>query len=238
MWDANNKITIAMRDKEVVQDYRYMPEPNLLPLHLNMSEKISSEMVNVKVIEKSIPSLPNDLRDELINVHKLPQITAIILVNEPFLYEMFQSTVKNGRSPKVVSNILINELLKALNKQKIDVENCQISSSHFGELIDMLERQEVNLNLVKLILDEMLLKVGKSPREISDLHNWKQISDENEIKKICNEVLSTEEGAKMAKLYKSGKSKLLLAIAGEINKKTNNRVNMAKVVDILKELLK
>lgn len=240
-WDATNRVTVAMRDKEVVQDYRYMPEPNLLPLHLNMGDNISDEMVNVKVIEKTIPALPNDLRDELINVHKLPQVTAIILVNEPFLYEMFQATIKSNpqRSSKIVSNILINELLTACNKQKIDIENCQISSSHFGELVDMLQSQELNLNLVKLVLDEMILLKGqKSPREISDQRNWKQISDENEIKKICDDVLSTEEGAKMAKLYKSGKSKLLLAIAGEINKKTNNRVNMAKVMDILKELLK
>lgn len=238
-WDANNRITIAMRDKEVVQDYRYMPEPNLLPLHLNMDEKLSDEMVNVGIIKKTIPKLPNDLRDELINVHKLPHITSIILVNEPFLFEMFQATMNDQRKAKVVANILINELLTACNKQKVELENCQITSSQIGELVDMLESQELNLNLVKLILDEMLvLRVGKSPREISNEKNLKQISDENEIIKICNEVLSTEEGAKMVKLYKSGKTKLLLAIAGEINKKSNNRVNMAKVMDILKEMLK
>jgi aspartyl-tRNA(Asn)/glutamyl-tRNA(Gln) amidotransferase subunit B len=79
-WDATSKTTIAMRDKEVVQDYRYMPEPNLLPLHLNMSEIESNEMVNVKSIEKSLPVLPQGLRDELVNDHKLSQITAMILV--------------------------------------------------------------------------------------------------------------------------------------------------------------
>lgn len=238
-WDANNRVTIAMRDKEVVQDYRYMPEPNLLPLHLNMTEDVSDEMINVKEIEKTIPSLPQDLRDELINVCKLSENTAIILVNEPFLYEMFQSIINPKRPAKIIANILINELLTACNEQKIEVSSCPITSGHIGELIDMLESQELNLNLAKLVLSEMLtLKGLKTPREISDQHNWKQISDDAEIRKICNEVLLTEEGAKMAKIYKSGKPKLLLAIAGQINKKTNNRINMAKVVETLKEMLK
>lgn len=80
-WDAMSKTTIVMRDKEVVQDYRFMPEPNLLPLHLNMTdEHESDELVNVKAIEKSLPILPQGLRDELVNDHNLTQITAMILV--------------------------------------------------------------------------------------------------------------------------------------------------------------
>lgn len=240
-WDANSKTTIAMRDKEVVQDYRYMPEPNLLPLHLNMSEIPSDEMVNVILIKNSLPTLPQDLRNELINVHKLPEITAVILVNEPFFYTTFQAirSENPNRTAKVIANILINELLTACNKNKIELENCQTSSQHLGELIDMLESQEVNLNLARLIINEMLVHKGKmSPKEISSEHNWKQISDDNEIRKICNEVLSSTQGEKMTKQYKAGKVKVLLAIAGEINKKTDNRINMAKVMDILKEILK
>lgn len=79
-WDAVTKTTVAMRDKEVVQDYRYMPEPNLLPLHLNLTERESEELVNVRFIEKSLPILPQGLRDELVKQHKLPETTAIILV--------------------------------------------------------------------------------------------------------------------------------------------------------------
>lgn len=79
-WDAISKTTIPMRDKEVVQDYRYMPEPNLLPLHLNMNSNESDEHVNVKSLEKSLPILPQSLRDELINKYKLSETTAIIIV--------------------------------------------------------------------------------------------------------------------------------------------------------------
>lgn len=238
-WDANSKTTIAMRDKEVVQDYRYMPEPNLLPLHLNMSENHSDEMVNVNEIKSEIPSLPQDLRNELVNDFKLPEITAIILVNEPFLFNLFHSIKNPKRSPKVISNILLNELLTACNKHKIDLIDCNLTSEQLGALIDMLESQDLNINLARLIINEMILHKGqKSPQEISDEHNWKQISDINEIRKICNEVLSSDNGKKMVNQYKSGKSKVLFAIAGEINKKTDNRINMAKVMDFLNEVLK
>lgn len=79
-WDAISKTTIPMRDKEVVQDYRYMPEPNLLPLHLNMNSSESDEHVNVKSLEKKLPILPQSLRDELIKKYKLSETTAIIIV--------------------------------------------------------------------------------------------------------------------------------------------------------------
>ena len=85
-WDAISKTTIPMRDKEVVQDYRYMPEPNLLPLHLNMHENESEELVNVKSIEKCLPILPQGLRDELINKYKLSETTAIIIVVSSYHY--------------------------------------------------------------------------------------------------------------------------------------------------------
>lgn len=88
-WDAVSKTTIPMRDKEVVQDYRYMPEPNLLPLHLNMGDGQSDELVNVKAIQQSLPVLPQGLRDELVTQHKLTETTAIILVVSSFDINLF-----------------------------------------------------------------------------------------------------------------------------------------------------
>ena len=100
----------------------------------------------------------------------------------------------------------------------------------------MLESEDLNLNLAKLVLQEMF-QSNKSPHIIATENDWKQISDDAEIEKICNETLGTESGQKMLQQYKSGKTKILFAIAGEIKNKTNNRINMAKVMDALKELL-
>lgn len=101
----------------------------------------------------------------------------------------------------------------------------------------MLESQELSLNLARLVLQEMFQN-QKSPQVIATENDWKQISDDEEIIKICKEVLASESGHKMHQQYKAGKSKILFAIAGEIKNKTNNRINMAKVMDVLKELLK
>lgn len=238
-WDATTKTTITMRDKEVVQDYRFMPEPNLPPLHVNLDPQQESEdLINVHTIEKSLPVLPKQLREILIAEKQLSQEIAIILVNEQSLLKHFHKILaaNSSRPTKLIANILINELLAIYNKNKVDVDDCKISSESIGELVDMLENKEINLNLARMILQEML-ESSKSPNEIANEKNWKQISDDAEIIKICEEVLRSEAGQKMAKAYKSGKSKVLLAIAGEISKKSDNRINMAKVMDILKGLL-
>jgi aspartyl-tRNA(Asn)/glutamyl-tRNA(Gln) amidotransferase subunit B len=228
-----------MRDKEVVQDYRYLPEPNLVPLHLDMTNSNgNSDLVNVTAINKLIPILPDALRNKLISKYNMTPNTAIILVNEQALFKIFQSIIeeKPKRSVKLITNILINELLTVCNKNNIDLQVCPIKHEYLGELIDMLESQEINLNLAKLILQEML-ENSLSPREIAVKNEWRQISDENTIRKICDEVLRTKEGQDMARQYRSGKTKILFAIAGEINSKTKNRINMAKVMDLLKEKL-
>ena len=141
-WDATSKTTIPMRDKEIVQDYRFMPEPNLPPLCLNLTEIESELLVNVIQIQKSIPVLPQQLRESLMTDKLLAQETAIILVvnliptvsilfvilvifqNEPILLDYFNqiTTFNDQRSPKLVANILINELLTIYNKNKISPE--------------------------------------------------------------------------------------------------------------------
>lgn len=124
-WDANTKTTIAMRDKEVVQDYRFMPEPNLPPLHLNLTEEISKELINVQEIKKCLPELPKCTRNHLMTEMKLPHELAIILVNEDYLLGLFKQIIKTGpqRNSKVVALLLVNELLTVCHKNKISVED-------------------------------------------------------------------------------------------------------------------
>lgn len=239
MWDAQSKVTVPMRDKEVVQDYRFMPEPNLPPLHLNMtSDSSEGDLISVPAIERSLPPLPQQLRESLMSQHNLTQEVTIILVNEQKLLRYFNeiAAAKPSRSTKTISNLLVNEFLSICNKNKIDIESCEILPNQIGDLVDMLENHYVNLNLSRMILQEMINTL-KSPKIIADENNWKQITDGAEIQIICEEVLATESGKKMLKAYKSGKTKVLLAMAGEINRKTENKINMAKVIDILKELV-
>jgi aspartyl-tRNA(Asn)/glutamyl-tRNA(Gln) amidotransferase subunit B len=239
-WDATTRTTIPMRDKEVVQDYRFMPEPNLPPLHLNLSGDVTNEdFINVPAIERCLPMMPQQKRDKLASDHNLTQEMAIILVNEQILLEYFTKITQSNpkRSPKQVVNILINELLTVYNKNKVEVDDLRISSDQVGELVDMLEAQEINRNLARLILQEMI-ENPMSPRQIAAHKNWKQITDEAEVGELCEKVLSSPDGLKMVKAFKAGKSKVLMAIAGEINKQSGDRVNMAQVMEFLNKKLK
>ena len=112
----------------------------------------------------------------------------------------------------------------------------RIVSSNIGILIDMLESNDLNLNLARLILNEML-QSSKNPKEIAEEKGWKQMSNDNEIQLFCEDILKTENVQKMVQQYKAGKTKVLFAIAGEINKKSENKINMAKVMEILKKIL-
>lgn len=235
-WNAPTKSTIPMRDKEVVQDYRFMPEPNLPPLHLNLSQQDSDELINVRRIQEELPELPQAFREKLVAEQNLTQELAIILVNQQALFSYFKEITEanKNRSAKSVANFLMNDLLTICNKNNIEVDACKISAGHLGEVVDMLESSELNFNLSRMILQEML-ESSKSPREISNEKNLKQISDEVEIERICQEVLKSAEGQKMLKSYKAGKTKVLGAITAKIYK-FENRINMAKVNEYLKKL--
>lgn len=236
-WDAVTKTTIPMRDKEVVQDYRFMPEPNLPPLHLDMSGKGRDEFVNVLKIRELLPALPQQIRDYLMSQKQLSQAFSVVLVNDQTLMKYFNEISKKpSRSPKIIATILVNELLTVCNKSKIDLENCKLTPEQLGELIDMLEAEEVNLMLARLIIKEMM-ETSMSAREIANKRNWKLICDESEIKSICEEVLKSKSGQEMSKAYKSGKTKVLLAINHAIINKSDNRIDMKKVQVILKQLL-
>lgn len=150
-WDATTRCTIPMRDKEVLQDYRFMPEPNLPPLRLNLSSSAdsstSSDIISVASITKDIPELPEDTRSNLVKTYQLNQDVAVILVvscyyfnylflplsmlhcfifqNEPVLLEYFLNVIEHIPSipAKLVTNFLINDLLTFCNKANIDVES-------------------------------------------------------------------------------------------------------------------
>ena len=175
-----------MRDKEVVQDYRFMPEPNLPPLHLNLTEEISEHLINVQEIKKTLPELPESTRNHLMTKLKLPHELAIILVNEDYLLQLFNQIMKAkpDRNSKTVALVLVNELLTVCHKNKISVEEwlvevtnlwrkliyflsllSKILPKRLGPLIDMLESEYLSIKLASLILEEMLKDSG-SPKEV------------------------------------------------------------------------
>ncbi|KXJ76897.1 hypothetical protein RP20_CCG008697 [Aedes albopictus] len=239
-WDATGRQTIAMRDKEVVQDYRFMPEPNLPPLHVNVGggECAPGVIVDAVHIGSTLPELPEETRRRIVGVYNLTPEMAIILVNDITLYNHFHAILDGPgktRSPKIVANFLINELLTILNKNKIDIEQCSIPSAHLAEVTDMLEDNVINPYLVKLILQEAL-ETMESPAAIAQRNDCFMITDRERIEAMCRDAI--EKNPKVVEKYRNGKEKMLYALAGEIAKACGHKVDMAKAVEILKNTLK
>uniref|UniRef100_A0A8D8C8U0 Glutamyl-tRNA(Gln) amidotransferase subunit B, mitochondrial n=2 Tax=Culex pipiens TaxID=7175 RepID=A0A8D8C8U0_CULPI len=242
-WDAVERKTIAMRDKEVVQDYRFMPEPNLPPLHVHVEGDCceGDDVVSAVKIRTDLPELPEETRKSIVETHHLTPEMAIILVNDITLHGHFRSILDEPgktRSPKVVANFLINELLTILNKNKLDLEECHIPSSHLADIVDMLETNRINQYLARLILQESLEQgsSGQSPAQIAADRDWLMITDEAKIEQLCRDVL--QRNPKVVEKYRSGKDKMLYALAGDIAKLTEQKADMARTVELLKRLLK
>lgn len=220
---------------------RYMPEPNLPPLRLNLKSKISSpDVISVPLTQERIPELPEQSRKRLIETYKLRSETVIQLVNEPVLLEYFQELITVSRNPTKVSNLLINDLLTALNKRKINVDDCHatITVKQMKELTGLLFKKEINLDVFRKVLDELLQSCDSndSPARIIKEKGWSIIINEKEITTKCIEIL--KNNPKLVKQYKEGKVKVFKALLGILAKDTQNKFDMSVASKKMEELLK
>ncbi|XP_055379494.1 glutamyl-tRNA(Gln) amidotransferase subunit B, mitochondrial isoform X2 [Condylostylus longicornis] len=238
-WNALTRKTITMRDKEVQQDYRFMPEPNLPPLHIDMEEDdIDRGILKYNKLKTTIPELPSKTREILVNEIGLSKEIAIILVNEPFLLNYFNDIIKMQKSvpPKIIANFLINELMAACNKININIEICKIKVGQLSNILALLHNGFINLTTVKIILDDLNEDPNQDVMNIIKNKDLQQISDAKEIEKICVDAIGANK--KAVEQFKNGKAKAIFAIAGHISKVTNQKANMNLVMKKLEELLK
>ncbi|XP_039759199.1 glutamyl-tRNA(Gln) amidotransferase subunit B, mitochondrial [Pararge aegeria] len=237
-WDATAKVTIPMRDKEVVQDYRYMPEPNLPPLRVNLiTKEDTQDVISVPLVKEKIPELPEESRTKLIKQFELKSEAAIQLVNEPVLLEFFLKIILNtSRNPTKVANFLLNDLLTILNKRKINVENCPVSDEQLADLIDFLLQNKINLDVCKLVIDELIEDSTLKVKHLINSKAWFLITDDTMIINKCKEII--ENNPKIVKQYKDGKVKVFNALLGLLAKSTDNKFDMSLASKKMEELLK
>ncbi|XP_022171407.1 glutamyl-tRNA(Gln) amidotransferase subunit B, mitochondrial [Myzus persicae] len=229
-WDSVTNKTVSMRDKEVLQDYRFMPEPNLLPLNLNMFD--------INKLQTEIPELPTVTRNNIMSKYGLNIRKTTTLMNEPVLLSMFFEIMNYDtfRNPSRVWNVLTIEFMTELNKRSIEPKQSEIPSSFIGEIVDLLDNKLVNLVHARKIISKIFDEKNKSPSQIVEENNWQQISNDEEIDKLCKEVML--EYPKAVKDYRRGKLQAIQFLINHVAKKTNDRANMAIVSKRLEEFLK
>mgnify|MGYP000294448057 FL=1 len=225
LWDDNARETRSMRGKEDAHDYRYFPEPDLMPLEISREwvEKIKSEM----------PELPSQKRARYQEIG-LSEYDASVIVEQMGLALFFDKVLELGANPKTAVNFIMGEIAAYLKEDHIEITDTKLTPENLAELIALIEKGTISNNIGKQIIIEML-KEGTKASVIVEKKGLSQISDEGAIKELVQKVVDAHPNEVEA--YKNGKTNLLGFFVGQIMKETKGRANPKTVNQLLREII-
>lgn len=225
LWDDNSGETRSMRGKEDAHDYRYFPEPDLMPL------EISREWV--EEIRAKMPELPHARRQRYMDLG-LSEYDADIIIDQMELAFFFDKVIKLSANVKTSINFIMGEIAAYLKEEKLSITETKLTPANLAELVNLIEKKTISNNIGKQIIFTML-KEGTNASEIVEKQGLSQISDEGAIKEIVQKVV--DSNPEQVAAYKGGKVQLLGFFVGQIMKETKGRANPQTVNELLKELL-
>lgn len=225
LWDDNARETKSMRGKEDAHDYRYFPEPDLMPL------KISREWV--QEIKDKMPELPEAKRQRYMSLG-LSEYDASVIVEQMGLALFFDEVLKLGATPKIAVNFIMGEIAAYLKEEHLEISETKLTPENLAELISLIEKNTISNNIGKQIIVDMM-KTGEKASKIVESRGLSQISDESAIKEICQKV--ADANPEQVEKYKAGKVQLLGFFVGQVMKETKGRANPKAVNDLMKEIL-
>ncbi|MDH7603437.1 MAG: Asp-tRNA(Asn)/Glu-tRNA(Gln) amidotransferase subunit GatB [Melioribacter sp.] len=226
LWDADANIAYPMRSKEEAHDYRYFPEPDLMPVIV--TEEWKNEIL------KLMPELPDSRKERFINQYNLPAYDAEILTSSRELADYYEKILTVTKDYKSASNWVMTEVLKVINDEKITINEFPVSPENLGKLIELINRNIISGKIAKDVFPEML-KTNKDPEEIVKEKNLVQITDTTEIEKVIEKILSQNQ--KQVEEYLSGKDKVWAFFVGQIMRETKGKANPQIVNELLKSKL-
>lgn len=225
-WDEEHQVTRSMRSKEEAHDYRYFPEPDLPPL------QISREWV--EAVREAMPELPEEAQARLLQDYELPYYDAVLLTLTPEYLAFFDACSGQYENPKAVSNWMMSELNKYLNQANQEIQDCLITPQNLVEMLKLVDSGTISGKMAKDVFAEMFT-TGKDAGAIIKEKGLQQISDEETLRKIVDEVVSAHPS--VVEDYKNGKKKAAGFFVGQIMKATRGQANPALVNTLLEERL-
>lgn len=225
LWDDNARETRSMRGKEDAHDYRYFPEPDLMPL------EISREWV--QEIKDKMPELPEQKRQRYMGLG-LSEYDASVIVEQMGLALFFDKVLELGATPKIAVNFIMGEIAAYLKEEHKEIIETKLTPENLVELIALIEKNTISNNIGKQIIVDMM-KDGTKASEIVEKRGLSQISDEGAIKEVCKKVAEAHPNEVAA--YKNGKVQLLGFFVGQVMKETKGRANPKAVNELMKEIL-
>jgi aspartyl-tRNA(Asn)/glutamyl-tRNA(Gln) amidotransferase subunit B len=217
-----------MRSKEEANDYRYFPDPDLLPL------EISSDFI--EEVRKNLPELPDEKRDRFKSQYGLNDYDAAVLTATRELADYYEAVVaeSGGSDPKLCANWVMGELSGALNKAGLEIEKCPVESSRLAGLIRRIADETISGKLAKQVF-EALWESGETADAIIEKQGLKQITDAGAIEKIIDGIIAANP--EQLAQYRAGKDKLFGFFVGQVMKATQGKANPQQLNELLKKKL-
>ena len=255
LWDENKEITTSMRTKEEAHDYRYFPDPDLVPIEIDREW--------IKEIRESLPELPEARKAHFIKDYQIPAYDASILTSSKELADYYEDCIKaspkskvqspklnkeslrfhrrnlvtlraksQARRNKTIANWIMSELLRELKEKNIGIRECKVNPKHLAEMIELIDKGSISGKMAKEVFVEMF-ETGKKASQIIEKKALVQISDEETLAKIVDKIL--KKNLKVIEDYKGGKEKALGYLVGQVMKDTKGRANPQLVNKLLKK---
>lgn len=226
-WDDNKESSYAMRSKEDAQDYRYFPEPDLVPI------VISDEWVN------EIKSKQPELRTEKLERYKsefaIPQYDAEIITGSKKMADLFEVTTAICRKPKKVSNWLMVETMRLMKEHNMEAEDLKFSPENLAKLIELADNGDINSSVAKAVFEKIFID-DVNPDKYVEENGMKTVNDDGALKGAIETVIANNQ--KAVGEYKGGKEKAIGALVGQTMKAMQGKANPAKVNEMLREMLR
>ncbi|QER42001.1 Asp-tRNA(Asn)/Glu-tRNA(Gln) amidotransferase subunit GatB [Thermodesulfobacterium sp. TA1] len=226
LYDEATQTTHPMRGKEEAHDYCYFPDPDLIEI------QIDDDML--QKVNKELPELPHVKKQRFLTQYKLTPYEVEILIEEKDFAEFFEETLKYYPNPKAVSNFMLTEVLRYLNRDNITISQSNLTPEILAQLLKLVEDNLISITIAKQIFPEVYEK-GVAPKKLVEEKGLVQESSEEKLRAICEEVIK-ENPAEVEK-YKAGKKGLLGFFVGQVLKKTQGKANPKVVNKLLEELL-
>ncbi len=225
-WDDDTGMTHSMRTKEYAHDYRYFPEPDLLPVYLSDQE--------IETWSKELPELPSHRRDRFVEQYGLPEYDAGVLVADRAIADYFEAVARASNNPKASSNWVMTELLRCISEENRAVHELRITPTALASLIGLVEEGVVSQTGAKEVFAE-LFKSGGEAREIVDRKGLAQVSDTGALEQWVREVIAANP--KTVEDYRSGKQAALQFLVGQVMRISKGKANPPMVLQALRDTL-
>ncbi|HPD61679.1 MAG TPA: Asp-tRNA(Asn)/Glu-tRNA(Gln) amidotransferase subunit GatB, partial [Thermodesulfobacteriota bacterium] len=226
LFDSKHGITISMRGKEEAHDYRYFPDPDLVP--------IEPDKEWIREIKASLPELPHQKKERFIRDYSIPEYDSTVLSSSKALANYFEECVKLFPQPKTISNWIMSEVLRLLKRDNREIEDCLVTPKQLAAMFQLIDKGTISGKIAKQVFEE-IYETGSSAEEIVQKKGLVQVSDGAEIENVIEKILAANPDA--VEKYRSGNTKVFGFFVGEVMKETKGKANPKIVNQILREKL-